>query len=377
MRIALLISVVGRVKRGGESTTSGLVSFLDQHANVRVFSGGPFDSARTIDLGFPELPTYTALYDRLPSFLKHRLIRRMHYDPLSVRNLFFCKRALHHLLEDPPDLAVFRSVGPWGAKAGRRLRSSRGVPFVTIEGGWKKGERETARYSPDLHISVNVEVEEYLKSQLPYVSITSIPNGISVKAFSPQGPRASISLPRPIFMGCGLLGDVKRFHLTIKAVKQLKKGSVLLLGKGGLEAELKRLGRRELGKRFDLFSVAHEQMPAYYRASDVVTVPSSGESFGMVYLEAMSCNTPVVATRDRNRRMLVGEGGELVDPENLEAYAEALRHCADTEYGDLPRRQAGKFDWSVIGPRYLSAFEKVIDGKSRRSAHPVSRRMSR
>jgi len=37
-------------------------------------------------------------------------------------------------------------------------------------------------------------------------------------------------------------------------------------------------------------------LPFYYNASDVVVMPSHYESFGMVALEALACNTPVVTT---------------------------------------------------------------------------------
>lgn len=378
LRLALMISVVGRVKRGGESTTIGLVSYLGRHAEVRVLAGGPFPHDRLLDLGFPALPRYQSLYERLPTLLKHRIVRRLHLDPLSVRNFLFCRRALACLRGDPPDLAVFRSVGPWGAKAGRSLRRTHQVPFVTIEGGWKTGERETARYHPNLHIAVNVEVADYLRTQLPAVKIAHIPNGIRVADFAPQGDKAAVDLPRPLFLGCGALDEVKRFHLTIRAVHRLGRGSLLLLGKGPSARALEAYGREVLGDRFRLASVPYEAMVSYYRAADVVTVPSSGESFGMVYLEAMACNRPVVATRDKNRRIIVGEAGELVDPLDEKAYAAALERCSRTDYGNLPREQALKFDWAVVGPRYLAALEAVAGeaGHSRRS-YPVYRRMGR
>jgi len=374
MNILIAISVIGKVKRGGESTTIGLTHYLQQHAEVTVVSGGAFPAAHNIDIGFPPIPAYERLYTHLPAWAK-RLIRRLHQDPLSVQNHSFCRRLRPIIARTNPDLIIFRSVGPWGAKAGRRIRTEQGIPFVTIEGGWQKGEREVARYHPNLHIAVNLDVEAYLQAQLPDVPITCLPNGICLSDYPQAGPVAKLDLPRPIILGCGMLGDVKRFDLTIEAVSRLAQGSLILLGKGDQEAYLTRLGHEKLGDRFIIKSVPYEEIASYYRAADVITVPSTGESFGMVYLEAMACNKPVIATRDRNREMIIGPAGKLLDPSDITAYAQALKQVSETNYGSQPREQAELFDWAQVGPRYLEAFEKVLARKNETRTYPIHRHM--
>ncbi len=42
--------------------------------------------------------------------------------------------------------------------------------------------------------------------------------------------------------------------------------------------------------------VARKDLAQWYRAADLVVVPSYSESFGLVALEAQACGTPVVAT---------------------------------------------------------------------------------
>jgi glycosyltransferase involved in cell wall biosynthesis len=209
-------------------------------------------------------------------------------------------------------------------------------------------------------VAVNLEVADYLREQLPSIAIEHIPNGLTTAEFPPDGAPAKVELPRPLVLGCGFLGRVKRFHLTIEAVERLRSASLLLLGKGPLESELRREGQEKLGERFLIDAAPYEEMAGYYRAADVVTVPSGFESFGMVYLEAMASNRPVVATRDRNREAIVREGGELVDPTDTEAYSAALARAIDEDYGMLPRKNAEKFDWERIGPLYLDAIEKTI-----------------
>jgi D-inositol-3-phosphate glycosyltransferase len=67
----------------------------------------------------------------------------------------------------------------------------------------------------------------------------------------------------------------------------------------------------------------HHLLSTYYRAADVVLVPSRSESFGLVALEAAACGTPVVAAAVGGLRTLVEHGrtGFLVETRDPRAYA--------------------------------------------------------
>lgn len=72
--------------------------------------------------------------------------------------------------------------------------------------------------------------------------------------------------------------------------------------------------------------VPTDELPSYYRMADVYCMPSTGEGFGIVFLEAMSCGCPVVAgNRDGSVEPLMdGELGLLVDPEDQAQIADAV-----------------------------------------------------
>lgn len=55
-----------------------------------------------------------------------------------------------------------------------------------------------------------------------------------------------------------------------------------------------------------------------YNLADVYVMPSRGEGFGFVFLEAMACGVPVIASRLDGGREAVRQGalGQLVDPTN-------------------------------------------------------------
>jgi D-inositol-3-phosphate glycosyltransferase len=69
----------------------------------------------------------------------------------------------------------------------------------------------------------------------------------------------------------------------------------------------------------------HHLLSSWYRAADVVLVPSRSESFGLVALEAAACGTPVVAAAVGGLRTLVDHGrtGLLVEQRDASAFAEA------------------------------------------------------
>ena len=66
--------------------------------------------------------------------------------------------------------------------------------------------------------------------------------------------------------------------------------------------------------------VAEPEKADYYRLADAYVMPGRGEGFGFVFLEAMACGVPVVASRLDGSREAVrhGELGILVDPNNRE-----------------------------------------------------------
>ena len=72
--------------------------------------------------------------------------------------------------------------------------------------------------------------------------------------------------------------------------------------------------------------VAHNELSDWYRASDLVCVPSYSESFGLVALEAQACGTPVVATAIGGLRTAVADGisGSLVDGHDPRAWSAVI-----------------------------------------------------
>ncbi|HYE96794.1 MAG TPA: glycosyltransferase family 4 protein [Rubricoccaceae bacterium] len=76
----------------------------------------------------------------------------------------------------------------------------------------------------------------------------------------------------------------------------------------------------------------------HYRLADVFAMPGRGEGFGIVYLEALACGIPVVASSADASREAVSDGrmGEVVDPEDRAALLAGLRRAFARAGGRVP-----------------------------------------
>lgn len=118
--------------------------------------------------------------------------------------------------------------------------------------------------------------------------------------------------------------------------------------------------------------VKREELPTWYRASDLVCMPSYSESFGLVALEAQACGTPVVASAVGGLRTAVADGisGVLVDGHDPKAWASVISRLLL----DVRRREwmsagalkhAQNFSWESTAKRTLSIYKDVLRTENR------------
>ena len=126
------------------------------------------------------------------------------------------------------------------------------------------------------------------------------------------------------------------------------------------------LDRLYQGKNFTYLEPRpKEELLELYRQSDIYVMPSTDETFGLVYPEAMSQGLPVIYSRGEGFYGQVPEGsaGYAVDPHSTEEVAEAILRVV-REYRQLSARcpeLAKRFDWDRIVEQYREiyrSFEK-------------------
>ena len=171
--------------------------------------------------------------------------------------------------------------------------------------------------------------------------------GVDLQTFSPGSGKSMARIKLNIAPDAIMLTFVGRIQphkgpdVLLRAVAEMvthsphlkAKLAVVIMGgaSGSGLNELEKL--KVLAKFLKIEDVTHfvapvkrDELANWYRASDLVCVPSYSESFGLVALEAQACGTPVVATAIGGLRTAVSDGisGSLVDGHDPKAWSAVI-----------------------------------------------------
>lgn len=170
----------------------------------------------------------------------------------------------------------------------------------------------------------------------------------------------------------GRLTPYKKVENIIKAISLLEDKPRLIVVGPTIDKQYRTLledlaSELEVDTRF-LGPISDESLVKYLSSSAALVLPSIDEGFGLVLLEAMACELPVVANRaggvpeavdDGKTGFLVGQGDikELSDRVQLllTNESEAMR------IGSAGRRRVlEKFTWKHVAERSLEAYEEIL-----------------
>ena len=111
---------------------------------------------------------------------------------------------------------------------------------------------------------------------------------------------------------------------------------------------------------------SREGLADWYRAADLVCVPSHSESFGLVAIEAQACGTPVVAAAVGGLHTAVSDGhsGLLVRDHQTESWRNTLHHTLTqprllTALANNARGHAENFSWSATAAATLDVYREA------------------
>jgi len=157
----------------------------------------------------------------------------------------------------------------------------------------------------------------------------------------------------------GSMGTHKNVATLLRAYEQARQANRLsasLVLAGGTEWGGKTLDLLEsLSVRQDVIVtgfVPDEELPALYTGADLFVFPSLYEGFGLPVLEAMAYGKAIVVSRGGALPEVSGSAGISVDPDDIDAFAEAIAHVLeDTSHRESMEQaslaQAEKFSWEA------------------------------
>lgn len=223
-------------------------------------------------------------------------------------------------------------------------------------------------------IAVSKPAMEYAKKYVPG-DYRIIPNGIDLDYFHPDVKPIEKFLDGKLnILFVGRLEKRKGLKYLIDAYKIIKKNhpnSRLIVIGPGIRFRRKyenKVRRENIEDVVFLGKVSLDDLPRYYKTADVYCSPAvSGESFGIVLLEAMAVGTPIVATDISGYRTVLTDGKEglLVRPRKSKPLAEAIsRILSDKELrlgmganGIITSQQ---YDWNKVARRVYDYYLEVL-----------------
>ena len=204
-----------------------------------------------------------------------------------------------------------------------------------------------------------------------------VPNAIDVARFRQAGARPAAMLADvPFVLYVGRLEPRKGVDRLIRAMsivgRQRPAVRLAIVGDGPDRLALEALARDLDVAVVFAGRVSDEELPAYYHAADIVCSPALGdESFGIVLLEAMAAERPIVATRiEGYAEILAGAGSaRLVDAGDPNGLAREIIGLIDAP--DARRELAangaayvGRYDWSVVAGRLESIYRGLLSSRA-------------
>ncbi len=215
--------------------------------------------------------------------------------------------------------------------------------------------------------------------------IEIIAPGVDRALFRPgskAGAREAIDIEDgPLLLFVGRIQPLKGVDIAVQALAELPDPRARLMIVGGasglegsdevvrIEALIENLGLED--RVLFVPPQPHYALSTYYRAADVVVMPSRSESFGLVALEAAACGRPVVAAAVGGLRTLVDDGvtGYLLEERDPAAYADRIARILEdpvhaAELGAAAAMAAGRYPWSGLAGRLRRVYLDLVEARS-------------
>lgn len=210
-----------------------------------------------------------------------------------------------------------------------------------------------------------------------------MPLGVDIEQFRPDPAaretvriRLGWSPPNPPVVGyIGRFVEEKGVGLLMRALDRIAAPwRALFVGGGALEESLRQWAARYGDRVRIVNNIAHDQVPAYLNAMDLLCAPSQAtprwrEQFGRMVVEAFACGVPVISSDSGELPYVVDAAGVIARERDEDGWVRAIGELIDNAAtrSELSRkgiaRARSTYAWPVVARQHLEFFAQLLDGE--------------
>src|SRR6266404_1679206 len=300
----------------------------------------------------------------------------------KLRTIAFADELFRAALRDRPDFIITTHVN--FAPVAHSLKMLFRIPFVAVGHGVEVWEIRNVRVrwalrAANLLIAVSHFTRQRMASALgdAEAKIALLPNTFDPEQFYPERKphfllkRYGLKANQCVILTIARLASAERYKgydQVLRALpvvrKQYPDVHYVLGGSGPDRARVEKLIHDlDVAGNVTLAGfVPDYELRSHYNLSDVFAMPSKGEGFGIVFLEALGCGKPVLAGNKDGSvdAVLNGKLGALVDPDNVSEIANALIESVSRKQSNGAISDADTLRSKVIAAYGYERFREIL-----------------
>lgn len=336
--------------------------FFRRWENLATHSGGILNRLQTNPLNYLLVPLF--LFGELTALI--RLMREKRFDLIHA-----------HWLIPQGFIAVLALT--WLHRRIPLLCTSHGGDLFALHSKiFQAAKRWTAKQSQALTVVSRAMERMVVDMGVAPDKVHVISMGVDLKHRFTPDPKIERNSNEIIFVG--RLVEKKGLQVLLEAMpKVLVKHPTVRLtvaGAGPLEKELFELARRlGISDKVDFLGmVSQEELPKLYRRAALAVFPfvvaKSGdqEGFGLVQVEAMGCECPIIAGDLPAIHDIVihEENGLIVPSGSAHALADTIIKLLDDPglrarlAGEGRKRVVEQYDWEIVAEKYEGVYDNLL-----------------
>jgi glycosyltransferase involved in cell wall biosynthesis len=202
-------------------------------------------------------------------------------------------------------------------------------------------------------LSENTKRDVMRLTRVPAEHLTVIPPGVDARFHQREDTarlketRARLQLPARYFLFVSTLEPRKGVDTLINAYAKIAAQvdeHLVIVGKRGwyydnFFAQTRAL---HLDTRVHFLDyISDDDLPWVYNLAVAFVFPSRYEGFGLTPLEAMACGIPVISSNAAALPEVIGDAGILVEPEDANGFARAMRAVSENQLRQRELREKG------------------------------------